>query len=297
MFATETYALLVMAAFLCVGYLAVRLPVVNKVFLPGSLMTGFILLLISPQVAGQYFPEWQINPDFYSFWNILPKHLINVVFACLFLGKIILPAKKMWRLAGPQVAFGQTLAWGQYALGGLLTLFVLIPVFKARDLHAALIEMSFEGGHGTVSGMTPAFEKLGFTNGQDLAVGLATFSLCTALISGVILVNWGKRKGHINTVHTIGLRERIYHRRIVHELNKQGIKLRDHLTSRKILSHIVLIAISVMFGWLIYQSLLWAEGQVLSNKVEVLRYVPFFPSSRSVCLEVWSPKNYGQRLA
>ena len=90
MFAVETYALLVMAAFLAAGYLLVRMPVLSRVFLPGSLMAGVLLLIASPQVAGQHFPEWQINPLFYEFWHTLPKQLINVVFACLFLARPLL---------------------------------------------------------------------------------------------------------------------------------------------------------------------------------------------------------------
>ncbi len=279
MFATETYALLVMASFLVLGYLAVRLPLVSKFYLPGSLMTGIILLMVSPVVAGKYFPEWQINPDFYIFWHQLPKHLINVVFACLFLARTIPPARKMWARAGPQVAFGQMLAWGQYAFGGLLTLFILIPFFKSRDLTAALIEISFEGGHGTVSGLTPVFEQLKFSEGQELAVGLATVSLCTALVSGTILVNWGRRRGHIKSIKTSGLRERIYHRRILYELNKQGIKLKDHLTPRKVVTHLFLIILSVFFGWLIYACLMIIESLIIRQigGSSILAYVPFFP--------------------
>lgn len=278
---------------MCAGYLAVRLPVLNKVFLPGSLAAGFLLLLVSPQLAGQYFPDWQINPAFYEFWHKLPKQLINVVFACLFLARPILPARKMWRLAAPQVAFGQTLAWGQYALGGIITLFVLMPLFKVRDVTAALIEMSFEGGHGTVSGMAPIFEKIQFQGGQELAVGLATVSLCTALISGVILVNWGRRRGHIKTVHTVGLRERIYHRRIIYELNKKGIKLRDHLTPKKFVTHFLLITLAIFFGWLIYMALVQLETWFIASAsgVEVLKYVPFFPFCMfggMLAQQVWS---------
>lgn len=185
----------------------------------------------------------------------------------------------MWQLAGPQVAFGQMIAWGQYALGGLLTLLVLIPIFKARPIMAALIEISFEGGHGTVSGLTPVFQQLNFQEGQELALGLATLSLCMALISGVILVNWGKRRGYIKAVYKQSLRQRIYHRRIIHELNKKGIKLRDHLTPRRAMSHILLIALSVFFGWLIYQGLVQIEAYTwgANGGTQALRYVPFFP--------------------
>lgn len=279
MVATQTYALLVLGAFLVVGYLAVRLPLISRVYLPGSLIAGFILLVLGPQVSGFHFPDWQLNAGFYEFWRILPKHLINVVFACLFLARPFFSLKKMWKLAGPQVAFGQMIAWGQYAFGGLLTLLVLIPIFQVRPITAALIEISFEGGHGTVSGLTPVFQRLSFQEGQDIALGLATLSLCTALISGVILVNWGKRRGHIKAVYKRSLRERIYHRRIIHELNKKGIKLRDQLTPRLVASHLFLIVLAVFFGWLIYQGLLLVEQYTwaANGGMEVLGYVPFFP--------------------
>lgn len=278
MLATQTYSLLIVGAFLIAGYLIVRLPFINKAYLPGSLIAGSLLLILGPQVAGQYFSDWQLSSDFYDFWRLLPKQLINIVFACLFLARPLFPFKKMWKLAGPQVAFGQMLAWGQYALGGLVTLFILIPFFKARDITAALIEISFEGGHGTVSGMAPVFDNLGFHDGQEIALGLATLSLCTALISGVLLVNWGRRRGHIKAVYKQNLRERIYHRRIIHELNKKGIKLREHLTPKWVISHLVLIALSVFLGWLIYQGLYQVETHTWGRRgVTALRYVPFFP--------------------
>lgn len=279
MLATQTYSLLIIGAFLIVGYLAVRLPLVSRVFLPGSLVAGLILLVLGPQVAGVHFLDWQLSEDYYKFWRLLPKELINVVFACLFLARPISPPKKMWKMAGPQVAFGQMIAWGQYALGGLLTLLILIPLFQARPITAALIEISFEGGHGTVSGLTPVFEKLSFQEGQEIALGLATLSLATALVSGIILVNWGKRRGYIKSVYTRSLRERIYHRRIIYELNKKGVKLREHLTPRLVFSHLILIGMGVFFGWLIYHGLIVLEQYTwaASGGPQVLGYVPLFP--------------------
>lgn len=278
MIATQTYALLLVGFVLMAGYLIVRLPLVSKAYLPGSLVAGVILLVLGPQIAGSYFADWQLSGEYYNFWRQLPKQLINIVFACLFLGRPFFPFKKMWRMAGSQVAFGQMLAWGQYALGGIITLFVLIPLFKARPITAALIEISFEGGHGTVSGLAPVFDNLGFHDGQEIALGLATLSLCVALISGVLLVNWGRRRGHIKTVYKTNLRERIYHRRIIHELNKKGIKLREHLTVKWMISHIILIGLSVLFGWLIYQGLVLIELYTWGkHDVTALRYVPFFP--------------------
>lgn len=46
----------------------------------------------------------------------MPGFLINIVFACLFMGSKIPGVKQVWEVAGPQLMYGQILAWGQYAL-------------------------------------------------------------------------------------------------------------------------------------------------------------------------------------
>lgn len=111
------------------GYALARLPLIRRLFIPTSLAAGLLILVFGPQVAGEYFPQWQIPSEMYELWGVLPTYMINLVFAGLFLGKPLLSLKKMWKLAGPQVAFGQTMAWGQYVVAGLLTLLVLMPVF------------------------------------------------------------------------------------------------------------------------------------------------------------------------
>lgn len=270
----------VMGLFLILGYLVVRLPLLRRAFLPGSLIAGIILLVLGPQILGVQTPHLQLPVAYYDFWKSLPKQLINVVFACLFLARPISPLRKMWKLAGPQVAFGQMLAWGQYMLGGILTLFILTPFFNVNPVAAALIEISFEGGHGTAAGLGPVFSKVGFAEGQELALGLATVSLCTALISGVILVNWGRRRHHIKSIHTQTARQRSYHRRIVYELHKQGITLTEHMTPSRIVSHLLLIGVSILFGWLLYSGLILVEQTTWAasnSELRMLQYVPFFP--------------------
>ena len=97
---------------LLVGYIIVKLPLFNRWYLPASLIGGLILLALGPQIAGHYFPEWQVLPMFYEEWARFPGVLINIVFASLFLGRNLIPIREVWKLAAPQAAFGQTLAWG-----------------------------------------------------------------------------------------------------------------------------------------------------------------------------------------
>jgi glutamate:Na+ symporter, ESS family len=46
-----------------------------------------------------------------------------------------------------------------------------------NPIAGALIEIGFEGGHGTAAGLAGTFETFGFAEGADLALGLATVGL------------------------------------------------------------------------------------------------------------------------
>lgn len=260
------------------GYILARLPLIRRLFIPTSLAAGLILLVLGPQIAGKYFPAVQIPSEFYEMWKVLPKYMITLVFAGLFLGKPLLSVKKMWHLAGPQVAFGQTMAWGQYVMAGLVTLLVLIPVFGMPAFAAALLEISFEGGHGTVAGMTSVFQDLDFESGRQIATGLATASLVSALFIGIILINWARRRGHIEERNVVRVaRNKVYYHTIVAEIRKKGVSFRKTVTLRSLFSHIVLLLLGVAIGWLMYQAILLVEKATWGQTGRVFfAYVPLF---------------------
>lgn len=260
------------------GYALARLPLIRRLFIPTSLAAGLLILVFGPQVAGEYFPQWQIPSEMYELWGVLPTYMINLVFAGLFLGKPLLSLKKMWKLAGPQVAFGQTMAWGQYVVSGLLTLLVLMPVFGMPAITAALLEVSFTGGHGTVAGMTPVFNELGFESGRQLATGLATASLVTALITGIIIINWGRLRGYIPERNPVRIaRNKVYYHTIVASIRKKGISFRKTVTLKTLTSHVILLLAGVGLGWLMYQGVLLVEGLTWGRDgAKFFAYVPLF---------------------
>lgn len=260
------------------GYILARLPLIRKLFIPTSLAAGLLLLILGPQIAGVHFPAFQIPKEFYDMWQVLPKYMITLVFAGLFLGKPLISLKNMWKLAEPQVAFGQTIAWGQYVIAGLLTLTVLIPLFNMPEFSAALLEISFEGGHGTVAGMTPVFQDLNFEEGRQIATGLATASLLTALITGVILINWARRRGHIKSGTPVQIaRNKVYYHTIVAEIRKKGVSFRKVVTLRSLVLHLALLLVGVGIGWLIHQGLLLIEARLWgASGHKFFAYVPLF---------------------
>jgi ESS family glutamate:Na+ symporter len=135
--------------------------------------------------------------DWTQGWGKLPSFLINIVFACLFLGVTIPNIKQVWRRAGPQLAYGQVVAWGQYVVGiGLFLVLIQFVWPELPTMFAGILPVGFEGGHGTASGMEPVFVARGWEAGKDFAMASATAGILGAVIVGMALVNWAARKGY-----------------------------------------------------------------------------------------------------
>jgi len=109
--------MIIMGLLMLVGkWLRVRVALFGRLFLPTAILAGLLGLVLGPQgigwivslVAGRdalfaqgLFPQSTLN-----IWSGLPGLLISVVFAGLFLGKIIPGLRTIWRRAGPMVAHG-----------------------------------------------------------------------------------------------------------------------------------------------------------------------------------------------
>lgn len=164
-----------------------RLRWLRALGIPEALVAGLLGLLIGP------FGPWSIFPEqVYRIWSQTPGVLISLVFATLFLGQRLPSPGVIWNRAAGQTAFGMVLGFGQYLVGGLLVLLVLQPLFGTSPLMAALIEVGFEGGHGTAAGLGPTFRELGFPAGETLGLAMATVGVLTAVLLGSTLVVFGR---------------------------------------------------------------------------------------------------------
>lgn len=293
-------------AFLLLGFLILAgkilrawIPGLRRIFMPVSLIAGALGLLLGAQVLGRFtgdegwFVEGLFPANVRAVWSELPGLLISVVFAAMFIGKPITSLRRMWQRSGPQVMFSHTLAWGQYVIGISLAMFVLAPIWGTSPLAGALIEMSLVGGHGTVAGMQSAFDELGFPEGTDLGLGLATIGILAGVIIGTVLVNWAARTGRIdltpvdepNEVEREKLSdfdEKEYVERNVPEPDAakaedsraKGDKPVDPLSV-----HMALLGLAVAIGWVLQQALLWVELNTWEAwwGLELFRYLPLFP--------------------
>ncbi len=178
--------------------LLIVLPILRKSFVPSSILGGLIALLGGPEVWGRIVPNQPggiPGQAVYDACAQLPGFLISVVFAALFLGKKIPPLRAVWHRAGPQVAFGQAIAWGMYMVGLGVTMVLLTPLFGVPPAFGTLLEIGFEGGHGTAAGLEGTFKSVGWAEGKDLALGVATVGIVTGILIGMLLINWAARSG------------------------------------------------------------------------------------------------------
>jgi ESS family glutamate:Na+ symporter len=287
-FAFIWIALLVLAG----RYLKHKIPFFQQLYLPESIIAGALALLLGPQVLGAivqavtgentFLAGGLFTEPIRTVWSQSPGIFINIVFAALFLGETIPSPRNIWRKAAPQVVFGQALAWGQYVVGILVTLLILIPVFDVNPISAALIEIGFEGGHGTAGGMAETFRELGFQDGPDLALGLATVGIVSGIVTGTALANWGRKKGHIATVQSPAedLEEvtELSHRQEPPRRQQRRAYLTQGLLIDPLSMNFGFVGIAVIFGWLIQRALVLIEAVTWGQTgFQVMSYVPLFP--------------------
>ncbi len=247
-------------------------------YLPSCVIGGLVGLAILQiaQQSGHAVPEaWTAG------WSKLPGLLINIVFACLFLGVVVPKLSVVARRAGPQLGYGQIVAWGQYVVGIGLFMLVILPMWpKLPAMFGAIMPVGFEGGHGTAAGMAETFDKNGWPAGKDFALASATAGICSAIVVGMILINWAVRCGHtvrkkspenVAEDMTIGVIP-VDNRPSAGKLTVSS----DVIESFTL--HLVIVGMACGIGWLLKQGLVaLADGIGNDTFITVAGGFPLFP--------------------
>lgn len=284
------WAYILIAILILMGRLVRQhLRVLRSLYLPSSVIAGIIALLLGKSALGAIFqginPESPLaqglfSPNIQAVWSQSASVFINIVFATLFLGQYVPSLQEFWRKASPQVAFGQSLAWGQYVVGILLGITLLTPIFGLPPIVGCLIEVAFEGGHGTSAGMAETFTELGFAAGADLSLALATVGLVSGVIVGTILIHWGRKTGRIQVDREVSIKPENAQTQPPEEASITIA--RENLVRNLLIDPLSLnfgfVGLAIVIGWLILEalrtieSITWGRGGLL-----LMSYVPLFP--------------------
>lgn len=192
--------LLVALWLLCGAALRSRFAVFDRIYIPPSVIAGFVGLLVI-QTLGR--GESTVAVSLAAASNALrdwPATLIAVVFAGMLLPRAIVPWKQSIRAAGREVLMVWIIVLGQTAIGLLATWLIIQPLYDVPASFAMLIETGFAGGHGTANAMGQVFKspQVGFDEGLDLGLMMATVGLVYGTVSGIVWINLAARWGWIS---------------------------------------------------------------------------------------------------
>ena len=177
----------IISLLLLVGKLMrVKLKIIQKLFIPPSLLAGFIGLALGPHG----FDVLPLSTQTGTYAGIL----IAFIFGALPLTSQ--KAKGNSQEIGTMWAYSQAGLLLQWAFGGLLGLLVLNQIWPVSPGFGITMPSGFCGGHGTAAAIGQAFAQLGHDEILTLAMTAATFGIVGSVILGLIFVKWGAKKKH-----------------------------------------------------------------------------------------------------
>ena len=185
-----------------------RIGWLQRALIPASVAGGLVGLVVVQLARGLDEPAWSGTETFsqvvhwvaadcpaeLSGW---PGWLIAVVFAGLLLDRPARMDRGGWRRVMAEGLMVWVIIAGQVALGLLATWLIIQPMFpEIPDGFGLLIETGWAGGHGTAAAMGGVFrDTVGWEQGADLGVFMATVGLGWSVVSGIAWTNLAVRRG------------------------------------------------------------------------------------------------------
>ena len=169
--------------------LRVKVRLIQRLFIPPSLLAGLLGLAFGPNGLG-----WLPLSSNVSTYSAI---LIAVVFAALPFSSPRFKVKEVARRVGPMWAFsqfGMLFQWAVMGLFGLLVLRLIWP--ELNPAFGVMLPTGFYGGHGTAAAIGSAFDGLGWDEAASLGMTTATIGVIVAILGGLLFIKMATRRGH-----------------------------------------------------------------------------------------------------
>ena len=172
----------IISALILVGkFIRVKVKLIQKLFIPPSLLAGILGLAFGPNGLG-WLP---LSGSMGTYAAVL----IALVFGSLPLSSPKFSAKEVAGRVGPMWAYaqlGMLLQWGIMGLFGLFVMKLIWP--DLNDAFGVMLSTGFYGGHGTAAAIGEAFNGLGWDEASSLGMTTATVGVICAIIGGLIFI-------------------------------------------------------------------------------------------------------------
>ncbi|MFC7404622.1 sodium/glutamate symporter [Georgenia alba] len=159
---------------------------IQALMIPASVIAGVLGLALGPNGLG-----WLPFSDQVGTYSSV---LIVVVFACLALTDDF-DLRKIGRSIAGFAGYGVLMYAAQVAVGTLLGLLLLGPLFGTPDGFGLLLFAGWAGGFGSAAAMGTVFADAGWAEAQSLAFTSATVGLLIGIVGGIVQSKIGAARG------------------------------------------------------------------------------------------------------
>ena len=221
---------------------------VQRLFVPASVIAGFGGLALGPN-------GFHILP-LSSLLSQYPSVLITLIFAGLpFASRTFRwgAGSKTATKLGTYSAATMLLQWG---LGLLFCLTILSLMWPDLPVgFGAVLASGFVGGHGTAAAVGAAFADHGWPDAGPLAMTSATVGIVSAIIGGMLWVQWGARKGATHFITRFQELPQELRTGLVPSANRRplGLETLSSIAVDPLIFHLALIASAALGGFFIGQ--------------------------------------------
>ncbi len=200
-------------------------------------------------------------------WSNFPTPLLSLVFATLMMGRPIPNINGLVRPIVNQFLLALSLGFGQFFVGGLVVEYLLSPSMDTNPLMGCLIEVGFEGGHGAATIIGESFTRLGFDDGLELGLAMATVGLLSSSLLGSIFIFLGRTLRLSDTEEIVELKENLN--------SKKKIEIFSDL--RILIINLGFAGLAISFGVLLLKFLRYISTFFGEFSREIIFSLPVFP--------------------
>lgn len=170
---------------------------IKHAYIPAALLAGFLGLFLGPQFL-------DILPFSSEIANY-PSILIAVLFGSMFVGtRGKMSVKSVLKGAGDTMLINGASEMMQFAVFILIGVAVLPVAFSGiNNAFGLMLPAGFVGGHGTAAAIGGVLGDAGWADASTIGQTFATVGLLGGILLGVVLINFGARKGWTKVIRGI----------------------------------------------------------------------------------------------
>ena len=205
-------ALSLLSVLLLIGtFLRAKVKLFQSLYLPASVIGGFIGMIISPEIFGR-FSNYSISEEWIKTYSLLPGILSVPIFAAIPLGMFLNENKNIKSMYPSKVliCFGlfQCASMSQSAIGYVTNMFFskINPQLNMYRTFGYELSAGFAGGHGLAAATGKLLEGFGIPQweiAQGVALTTATIGLIGGIVFGIIFINIAVRKNKTKIIKRI----------------------------------------------------------------------------------------------